>query len=185
MATALIQERETISGNQMRMTRLNEDAAQTFLQGTPVMINTATGGLKVWDGITITIGIAGIAKEVGANLSTVGIPLGPGGGIAFGSVQNEPLGVNLSRPVFNDGKTGIVLAIPDTVFYGQIGPAQSLLATDISKQYGMTKDSDNHWFVDKTKTGASAVLTIVGFDTVDTLRGVLFSFLPAVSQIPA
>lgn len=195
MASALIQERGTVSGNQFRMTRLNEDAAQTFLQGTPLQINNATGALKAWDGVTVSAGIAGIAKEFGANLTTAGVPLGtnqppagpsavgPGGGITFGSVQNEPGAINLSRPYFNDGKTGAILAITDNVFYGQVGPAQVVASTDIGKQYGMTKDADGHWFVDKTKVGAAAVCVITGLDNWDTARGVLFTFLPGVAQI--
>lgn len=197
MASALIQERETVSGNQFRMTRLNEDAAQTFLAGTPLQLNNASGGLKAWDGVTISSGIAGIAKEFGVNLTTAGVPLGttqapagpsatgPGGGITFGSVQNEPAATNFTRPLFNDGKTGAVLAIPDNVFYGQVGPAQVVATTDIGKQYGITKDADGHWFVDKTKTGASAVCVIVGFDNWDTTRGVLFTFLVGIGQITA
>ena len=193
MASALIQERGTVSGNQNRMSRINEDAAQTFLAGTPLMMNNATGALKAWDGVTITAGIAGIGKEFGANLTTAGVPLGTsqapsnapmvGGGITFGSVQNESAASNLSRPYFNDGKTGIVLAIPDNVFYGQVGPAQTTAQTDIGKQYGMTKDADNHWYVDKTKTGVSAVCVITALDNWDTTRGVLFTFLPGVSQL--
>lgn len=195
MASALIQERETVSGNQFRMTRQNEDAGQVFLQGTPLQLNNATGALKAWDGVTVSNGIAGISKEFGVNLTTAGVPLGttqapagpsatgPGGGQTFGSVQNEPAAVLFSRPLFNDGKTGAVLAITDTVYYGQIGPAQVLAVTDIGKQYGLTKDADGHWFVDKTKTGAAAVLIITGFDNWDTTRGVLFTFLAGVAQI--
>ena len=195
MASALIQERGTVSGNQWRMQRLNEDAGQTFLAGTPLMINLATGGLKAWDGVTITNGIAGIGKEFGANLTTVGVPLGTqqapsnsptvGGGITFGSVPNEALAVNLSRPYFNDGKTGCVLAIPDSIFYAQVGPAQITAATDIGKQYGLTKDVDGHWYVDKNKIGNSACVVITGLDNWDTARGVLFTFLPGVAQIQA
>ena len=85
MASALIQERGTVSGNQNRATRLNEDAAQTFLAGTPLQMNQPTGGLKAWDGVTITNGIAGIGKEFGANLTTVGVPLGtPNGRTGYG-----------------------------------------------------------------------------------------------------
>lgn len=197
MASSLIQERGTVSGNQFRMQRINEDSAQTFLGGTPTQINNATGALKAWDGVTISNGIAGISKEFGANLTTAGVPLGttqppagpgaigPGGGITFGTVQNEPAAVNLSRPYFNDGKTGIVLAIPDNLFYAQVGPAQVTAQTDIGKQYGMTKDTDGHWFVDKTKTGASAVLVITALDNWDTARGVTFAFLAGVGQITA
>lgn len=181
MASALIQERETVSGNQFRMQRLNEDAAQTFLAGTPLQLNNATGALKAWDGVTVNNGIAGICKEFGANLTTAGVAQDQ----TFGSVQNEAAAVNKSRPYFNDGKTGIMLAIPDTVFYAQVGPAQVVVPTDIGKQYGITKDVDGHWFVDRTKVGAAAVCVIVGFDAWDTQRGVLFSFLPGVSQLLA
>ena len=195
MASALIQERGTVSGNQNRMDRINEDAAQTFLAGTPLQLNNATGALKAWDGVTVAAGIAGIGKEFAANLATAGVPLNTtqapsgapqvGGGITFGSVPNEPAAVNLSRPYFNDGKTGVVLAIADNVFYGQVGPAQVTATTDIGKQYGMTKDVDGHWYVDKTKTGANAVVVIVGLDYWDTTRGVLFTFLPSAAQITA
>lgn len=193
MASALIQERGTVSGNQNRMGRYNEDAGQTFLAGTPVMVNNANGAIKAWDGATIANGIAGIVKEFGANLTTAGVPLGTaqqpsnapqvGGGITFGSVQNEPAASNLSRPYFNDGKTGVVLAILDNIFYGQVGPNQVVAQSDLSKQYGLTKDVDGHWFVDKTKVGANACVVITGFDNWDTTRGVLFTFLETVAQI--
>lgn len=196
MASALIQERRTVSGNQFAIQRLIEDAGQSFLAGTPLMINAATGGLRAWDGVTITNGIAGISKEFGVSLTTAGVPLNAGGspaagalfvggGQTFGSVPNEPNSVNFSRPLFNDGRTGVVLANLDSVFYAQVGPAQTTALTDIGKQFGLTKDTDNHWFVDKTKGGASAVLVVVGLDQWDTTRGVLFQFLPAVFQIPA
>jgi hypothetical protein len=193
MASALIQERGTVSGNQMRASRINEDAAQTFLAGTPLQINSATGALKAWDGVTVAAGIAGISKEFGANLTTAGVPLGTnqpasnapmvGGGVSIGSVQNEPNASNLQRPYFNDGKTECILAVADTVFYAQVGPSQTVAATDLGKQYGMTKDSDNHWYVDKTKTGGNAVVVITGFDDWDTTRGVLFTFLPSAAQL--
>lgn len=195
MASALIQERGTVSGNQNRAQRINEDAAQTFLAGTPLMLNNATGALKAWDGVTILNGIAGICKEFGANLATAGVPLGTtqlpsnapqvGGGITFGSVPNEPLAQNLSRPYFNDGKTEIFLAIPDSTFFAQVGPAQVTAQTDIGKQYGLTKDVDGHWYVDKTKTGGNACVSIVGLDNWDSTRGVIFAFLAGVAQLPA
>lgn len=197
MASALIQSRGTVSGNQPRIDRLIEDALQTFLAGTPLQINTVDGGLKAWDGVTVTAGLAGISKEFGANLATVGVSLGTTapvvgsgipaapGGQTFGSVQNEPGASNFSRPYFNDGRSGIELCIPDTVFYGQCGPSQTTALTDIGKQYGLTKDVDGHWFVDKTKTGASAVLTVTGLDQWDAARGLLFTFLAAASQIPS
>ncbi len=196
MASALIQERGTVSGNQMRMERINEDALQTFLAGTPLQINNANGTLKAWDGVTLSNGIAGIGKEFGASLVVAGQPLGTtsgpaggaatvGGGQTFGSVQNEPAAVNFSRPYFNDGKTELVLAVGDTLFYGQVGPAQTTLPTDVGKQYGLTKDVDGHWFVDKTKVGVAAAVQITSLDYWDAARGVLFTFLPSVVGLPS
>jgi len=181
MATALIQERGTVSGNQPRMQRILEKAGQTFKSGTPLQIDTGVGALKAWDGTTVSDGIAGIAKEFGANLASTGVAQQQ----SFGSVQNEANAANFSRPYFNDGMTGIVVANQDTMFYGQVGPAQTTAQTDIGKTYGMTIDSDGHWYVDKTKTGASAVVTIVGLDDWDTTRGVKFVFLASASQIVA
>jgi hypothetical protein len=89
----------------------------------------------------------------------------------------------MSRPLFSDGRSGIVLVVPDTLFYGQVNPNQVTAITDIGKQYGMTKDVDGHWFVDKTKVGAAAVCVITGLDQWDITRGVLFTFLPAVAQL--
>ena len=181
MATALIQERGTVSGNQMRMQRMIEKAGQTFKSGTPLMIDTTVGALKAWDGTTVSDGIAGIAKEFGANLASTGVAQQQ----SFGSVQNEANASNISRPYFNDGQTGIVVANQDTMFYGQVGPSQTTAATDVGKTYGMSIDTDGHWFVDKTKTGVNAVVTIVGLDDWDTTRGVKFVFLASASQLPA
>lgn len=183
MATALIQERSTVSGNQWRMQRLPEKAGQTFHAGTPLQLDTTTNpsSLKAWDGTTINSGIAGISKEFGANLPITGVPHE----ITFGSVQNQPKAVNITRPYFNDGMTGIILAIEDNTFYGQVGPSQTTAGDDVGKTYGMTIDTDGHWYVDKTKTGASAVVKIIGLDNWDKQRGVLFVFIASVGQLPA
>ena len=78
-----------------------------------------------------------------------------------------------------------MLAVDDTVFYGQVGPAQTPVASDVGKQYGMTIDTDGHWFIDRTKVGAAAVVVIVKLDDNDTTRGVHFQFLRTVQQMPA
>ena len=64
----------TVSGNTPQ-TRgdITEQASQTFLKGTPVMLNS--GNIKVWDAAvtipaTATAGIAGIALANGANLAS-------------------------------------------------------------------------------------------------------------------
>lgn len=185
MASIEIHSIQTVSGNQPRIRNIIEEAAQVFLAGTPLQ-KKADGGIGAWDGTTIPLGIAGFSKVSGANLTTLGVPQQQ----TFGSVPNQPAGVNLSRPYFNDGRTLFEVSVADTVFLGQVGPAQTALITDIGIQYGMTKDSDNHWYVDKTKTtvGTNTVVTIEKLDPNDqsaTPRGVYFVVVPAAAQLVA
>lgn len=219
MPSAAIQERGTVSGNQMRMSRPIEDAGQSFKPGTPLIFNSANGAVTTPTTTTtptaaLLISLVGIAKEFGAGLLTAGVPAGTGpplptappigtiptqgGGPTYppgtlatpggGAVPNMPNAANLLRPVFNDGRTGVVLAIPDTVFYAQVGPQGTTVPSqlDIGKTYGLTLDTDGRWYVDRTKTATTnACLKIIGLDQWDTARGVLFTFLPSAAQLLA
>lgn len=196
MASAEIHSIQTVSGNQPRMRRLPEEAGQLFLAGTPVQIAAGDGGVKAWDGVTVAFGIAGFSKEFGKNLAALGVTpqagLNPNPQPSFGgSVPFQPLAVNISRPDFRDGRQGFEVAVADTVFLGQVGPAQATVATDVGKQYGMTLDADGHWYVDRTKVGAAAVVEIVRLDPNDqnpigvSSRGVYFIVLPAAAQLVA
>jgi hypothetical protein len=187
LASIEIHSIQSVSGNQPRMRRLAEKAAQVYLAGTPVIVD-ATGFLiaatSPLTGASGTPSLCGLSKEFGANLAVSGVPQQQ----TFGSVPNEPAAVNISRPYFNDGLSGVELAAQDTVFLAQVGPAQTALQTDIGVAYGMTRDTDNHWFVDKTRTGigTNAVCTIVKLDPNDqsaTPRGVYIVFLPGIVQI--
>lgn len=196
MASTEIHSIQTVSGNQPRMRRLPEEAGQTFLAGTPVQLAAGDGGVKAWDGVTVAFGIAGFSKEFGNNLAALGVnptaAVNPNPQPSFGgAVPFQPAAVNISRPQFRDGRQGFEVAVADTVFLGQVGPAQFTLATDVTKQFGMTLDADGHWFVDKTKVGAAAVVEIVRLDPNDqgvlgvTTRGVYFIVLPAAAQMVA
>lgn len=184
MASAVIQAIGTISGNQPRMRRIIEKAAQTFLMGVPVSVEAATGSIIEWDGVTLAADIAGISKEPAKNRTTTGVEeyLSLPGGAA----PNQPLGQKIARGApYDDGRIQIEVALDDTMFLAQVGPAQTTAATDVGVNYGMTKDADNHWFVDKTKTGANAVCQVVKLDQADTTRGVWIVFLRAAQQLLA
>lgn len=186
MASSEIHAIQSVSGNQPRMRRIIEEAGQTFLSGTPVEIKTSTdGGVIPWDGSTTPNLIAGFSKEAASNLGATGVAKT----LAFGSVPYETSAVNIPRGApLNDGRVEFEVATADTVFLGQVGPAQVTAASDVGKQYGLTIDADNHWYVDKTKTGANAVLTIVKLDPNDqsaTPRGVYFVILPGFAQLVA
>ena len=187
MASALLDAVRSTTQEQPPHRRLPEDAAMTFLEGVPVTYNTTTGGVNEWNGTSFTGLIAGVSKEGASNLTTVGVPKT----LTYGSVPNQPGAVKIPMGApLNDGRIGLDLAVSSTVFKGQINPTgQTLAATDVGKSYGLTKDSDYHWYVDKTKTTTSgsgssnqAVVEIVGLDQFDTTRGVRFVFLAAAQQ---
>lgn len=195
MASIEIHSVQTVSGNQARVRRIIEDDGQTFLQGVPVSIEAADGGVQEWDGVTIAFGIAGFSLSAGSNLTTTGVAKT----LTFGSVPNETSAVNIPRGApLNDGRVDFETATDDTVFRGQVGPSQTALATDVGISYGMTKDSDGHWYVDKTKTtvGTNTVCTITKLDPTDqggyplsvpptAPRGVYFTINPANQQLVA
>ena len=168
------------------MRRIIEEATQTFVSGTPVMLNAVDGGVQAWDGVTIALGIAGFSAEPGSNLTTLGVAKT----LTFGSVPFEASAVNIPRGApYNDGMVGFEVATDDSVFKGQVGPAQIAVAADLGKQFGMTKDTDGHWYVDRTKNnpGVNTVVTITKLDPQDqsaTPRGVYFQITPAASQMP-
>jgi hypothetical protein len=180
MASMMIHAIRTVSGNQPVMDRLPEEATQTFLDGVPVQI-AVDGGVKEWDGSTLAAGIAGFSREAASGLATVNVPKTQ----SFGSVPNQALAVNITRGApLNDGKVGLEAAAADSIFLGQINPAgQTLSIADVGVNYGMTKDSDGHWYVDKTKTAGNAVVKIVALDDRDTIRGVQFVVLSAAAQL--
>jgi hypothetical protein len=178
---------------------LPEKAGQSFLFGTPLMLNG--GFTQAWDGVTFTNAIVGVSESFGLNLGTdgAGAPVPPWGGITgpmaiqtYGSVPNQPLAVNiaLGTPV-SDGRSLFVSPGVDNVFEaifdnsaGAVAADYTPVQSDIGKLYGLTKDANNYWYVDKNKAtaGTNTCVQIVGINPVDgsIVNGkVRFSFVPA------
>lgn len=182
-----------------------EESGQTFVAGTPVEIYS-DGGVKVWDGTTLTAGIAGFAAENANNLGTTGAgaPVGfspiLGAGSVVGSYAanpNQALAV-ITPPMvpMSDGRIRYWIAVPGTVFIGKIGSSSGTPApvatavTQVGVTYGLTKDTGNsYWYIDTNKTSSNSAVQIVALsplEPVGTVGGhVLFVILPAVSQITA
>jgi len=182
MASIEIHSVQTISGNQPRIRRLAEAAGQTYLPGTPLALNASGFVIAAASPLAtftnVIGGVIGLAKEAGANLTTAGVAQQQ----TFGSVPNESAAVNISRPYYNDGLTGIELADADTIFLGQVGPAQTATKALIGTSIGMTKDSDNHWYFDTAKStqGTNTVAIVVKLDPNDqsaTPRGIYVRFI--------
>jgi len=177
-----------------------EAASQTFLSGTPVQFN-GSSNVQAWDGTTTTAGILGVAESFGLNLGTAGAgaPTPPFGGITgniatqtYGSVPNQPNAVNIAigTPV-SDGRTLYIEPNQDNIFQalfdnstGTVAADWTPVQTDIGKQYGMTKDANGLWYVDKGKTGGSAILQIIGLPLGSYLNApVTFVFLTTAIQV--
>jgi hypothetical protein len=159
--------------------RYQEKAAQTFIEGTPVFRDT-NGGVAEWSGVVATSKVAGIAIEPAANLTT----LGTAKTLTFGAVPNQSAARNIPRGApLNDGSIGVQLADDTTEFQGVTDSAVAALETDVGEPYGLTKDTNNYWLIDKGKTD-SIVITGVYPGDADRLGGRLFfRFLSAAAQM--
>lgn len=204
----IIQAYQTLSGNTDRTQVINEKAGQTFLEGVPVMLST--GVVQEWDAnvaaASPTVGIVGVSKQPGANLASdaLGAPSGafgsvgqPGTTSTFGSVQYQTNAVNIALGApFSDGRHILTEADDDIVFIAQFDNAAFAVAADatpvvgdLGKEYGLTKDTKGHWYVDKNKAtaGTNTVVVIVGFDPtsgVGVLNGnVLVKFKDSIRQL--
>lgn len=183
---------------------LPEEAGQTFKYGMPVQVNGTDGGVQIWDGTTLTAGIAGFAIQDAQNLGTTGAgqaqPFSPvlGAGSNIGSYAanaNQSLAV-ITPPMvpMSIGLSGFAVAAPTTVFMAKIGSSSGTPAgtattnQQVGVAYGLTKDSgNNYWYVDVNKTGGNAAVRVVGLypgEALGTVGGhVLFVVLAAAAQI--
>ena len=180
---------------------LPEAASQTFPFGAPVQLN-GSGYVQVWDGTTTSAGILGVSESFGQNLASAGLgaPVPPFGGITgaiaiqtYGSVPNQPSAVNIAvgTPVA-DGRTLYMEPNQENIFQALFDNSAGTVAAnwtptqaDIGVNYGMTKSSgDGSWYVDKNKTGGSAIVQIVGLPYGSYLNApVTFVFLAAAIQV--
>jgi hypothetical protein len=185
---------ETTTGGPPIISRIIEEASQTFVAGTPVELASGDGGIQAWDGTTLTI-ISGISTEDAHNLSSTGLGwngglapyTGLGANLTFGSVPNESSAVNIPRgapPI--DGRMGLYVPTGEVIFRGMIGnngAAYTPTNANVGISYGLTIDSSSkYWYVDVNKTGSSAVVQIVSLDPIDgsiANARVLFKFLAA------
>jgi hypothetical protein len=174
------------------MLRRFEKSAQTFLAGTPVQVEVATGFMIACAAIVsaATALIAGFSAEFGANLTTSGTAKT----LTYGSVQNQSAAVLI--PVGappNDGTTGFHEAVDSTIFSGVLGNSNTaanatVAQTDLGAKYGLTKDAgNNYWYIDNFITtvanGACVEITDL-ISAVGTLNGKLgFKVLHAAQQL--
>jgi hypothetical protein len=159
-------------GAQAPIQRRPEKAAQTFLNGVPVQIDTGTGSVQACPAITsvATAVIFGFSAESASNLATTGVAQ------TLAQRGNPP---NQAAAVFipvgawpNDGTVGVVQALTLNIFVGRLGNSSDgtlavVALTDYGKIYGLTQDAGNlQWYVDKnittTAAGACVQITDIG-----------------------
>lgn len=172
----------TGSGAQPVIVQRPEKSALAVLSGTPVLL---TGGYVVECGADPR-SVLGFTKVAGSSLTADGV----GKTLTFGSVPYQSAASNIPRGApFSDGRIPVEAALEDTVFWGQVGTSTAV--TDVGKEYGITKDTDGHWYIDKTKTtvisafptNGNVVVMIDRLDTIDTARGVFFRVIAGVRQL--
>ena len=193
---------KTVSGNQELMSgEYLEYAGQTYLDGVPVEVNS-TGYIIEWDGTTLAYGIAGISTAPGNNLGSSGLgapaqpfgSVGRGANLTYGSVPNQSAAVNIPQGApLVDGRVDMYLIPADTIFEAQIdnsnGGAYATSLAQVGKEYGLTKDTTGHWYVDvyKTNVGTNTccrVLQLNPLDPIGTNGGrVWFVFNQASNQL--
>lgn len=179
---------------------LPEKAGQTFRFGVPVQLEGA-GFVQEWDGSTFTAGILGVSESFGQNLGTdgAGAPVPPFGGITgniaiqtYGAVPNQPNAVNIAvgTPVA-DGRTLYMEPNSSNIFQALFDNSNGTVAADwtptnadLGVMYGLTRDANGYWYVDKNLTGGSAVVQVTGLPLGSYLNApVTFVFLTAAVQI--
>lgn len=177
-----------------------EAAGQTFKFGSPVQLN-GSGYVQEWDGITVSAGILGVAESFGLNLGSAGAgaPVPPFGGVTgsgaiqtYGSVINEPNAVNIAigTPI-SEGRTLYMEPREATIFQALFDNSNGTVAADytptqadIGVKYGLTRDANGYWYVDKNKTGGSAVVQIVALPQGSIVNALVnFVFLAAAVQV--
>ena len=108
-------------GAQAPIRRIIEKAAQTFLLGVPVQVDTATGSVQACPPITTpaTALILGFSCDYGANLAVTGKARTQN---QTGNPPNQPQAVFIPVGAWpNDGTTGVIQALPENVFVGKLG----------------------------------------------------------------
>jgi hypothetical protein len=165
-----------------------------------VQLNGA-GFVQAWDGTTVAAGILGVSESFGANLGSAGLgaPVAPFGGVTgniaiqtWGSVVNQPLGVNiaLGTPV-TDGRTLYMEPNQDNIFQalydnstGTVTANWTTTQATVGAILGMTKDANGYWYVDGGKTGAASCVQVVGLPMGPGLNSLVnFVFLTAAVQV--
>jgi hypothetical protein len=184
---------ETVTGLTPFNVANPEKAGQTFPIGVPVQINA--GYTQVWDGTTLTAGIAGFSLTYGLNLASNGYgapgafaQVGPPGSIqVYGNVPNQPAAVNIAvgAPI-SDGRTYFESSAGMNIFEanfddstGTTAANYTPLQSQIGTQFGLTVDANNQWYVDNAKTtpGTNTVVLLVGINPIDQVPGAAGTYI--------
>jgi hypothetical protein len=141
--------------------RLLEDAEETFLAGTPVVVQDSDGMLIESPALSSALTIAGFSAEAGSNLTTEGVAET----LTQGSVENQPLAQIIPGGVApNDGRCGVWIADDKTLFIGVVQTTQTPAQADVGNIFGATKDGTSDlWYIDKdiTAAGSGAIFEII------------------------
>ncbi len=136
--------------------RFGEEASQTFLMGVPVTCNVAVSGdIYAWaaNANVAANNVAGFSTEPGSNLTANHTARH----LTYGSVQGQANAVQIpiGAPI-NDGTVGVILATDTIIFVAKCNDAHNIALTDIGTVQGMTKDTNNYFFIEFGANNAAA-----------------------------
>jgi hypothetical protein len=136
--------------------RLLEDAGETFLQGTPVVVQDSDGYLIESPTISSALTIAGFSQQEARNRASDGV-------VEHTTEGTVPFQTNAqvipggARP--DDGRIGVWIANSQTEFVAAFyATATAAIPTqaDIGNIFGLTKQSNGFWAIDSDITAAAS-----------------------------
>jgi hypothetical protein len=175
----------TLSGNQEKIQNFLEASGQTFVQGTPVVLN-GSGFTTAISGTPGAGTVLGISNLRGKNLATNGAGASPvfgsigypGGLGAVQDVINQPAAYSIYHGApFVDGLTNVALATLDTIFEFQVdastGSTYNATNALIGTAVGLTVDASGYWYADlaKNTSGTNTYITVVSLNPLDLVPG--------------
>jgi hypothetical protein len=171
-----------IGGGMPEIMRLAENNNSVALEGVPIAITSG----YVDESATIDGNnnlFLGFSTEYGKNRATDGTAE-----VAhYGSVRNQANAVNIAVGTpMDDGNMGVILAGPTVRFMGALETNNNVAQAQVGATAGLTKDSNNYWYIDPAKnnqaSGGCIVITSL-VDAIGTAAGKLeFSVIQARVQ---
>jgi hypothetical protein len=144
--------RKMVGGGFPEIRRIPEAKNCVALEGTPIAVSSGYANASATiDGNNNLF--TGFSLEYGKNRAANGTEET----LTFGSVrnQNNAVLIPVGAPM-DDGKIGVVVPGPEARFQGALTTSNNSTNNMIGNVMGLTKDSNNYWYIDPAKNNQAA-----------------------------